>query len=241
MFGYAFLAFVAFNWKPLFNLLFSSSSVLDRFVYFDLNTNWQSLALYPLIFGVSWSVLYPWFNYSILWINRFAIDKQNSLQAASESKLIAEKRKLEYERNALQAQEEERILQQAKIDSDVKNIEDKDAQNEAMEKLAKLRRMRDLKDKAPGTLSDDDVQFLIRQMDEDNLELDSQTKEAISKALKRTIGQLNVEMIRLDENLRDAKILDRRSEVAEIELRKNDLQEKIENIENRLRNIPSDI
>ena len=58
--GSVILFFAVFNWRPIFYLLFSEQSVAIRLRFFEMNTNWYNLYLWPGIVGILAAVIAPW-------------------------------------------------------------------------------------------------------------------------------------------------------------------------------------
>jgi len=54
------LAFVAFNWRPLWYLVFAEQPVSIKFRFFEMNTSTVSLYVAPILFGLFFAVLTPW-------------------------------------------------------------------------------------------------------------------------------------------------------------------------------------
>lgn len=54
-------AWIIFNWKLIFFLLFSDKTVESKIVHIENNYfDWQHLILYPTIFVIFYSLLLPW-------------------------------------------------------------------------------------------------------------------------------------------------------------------------------------
>lgn len=58
--GSILLAAILINWQPFWYLLFSERPVLQKFRYFDANTDASSLFWWPIFFGLSAAMLVPW-------------------------------------------------------------------------------------------------------------------------------------------------------------------------------------
>ncbi|MDP5219648.1 hypothetical protein Q5Y75_20700 [Ruegeria sp. 2205SS24-7] len=52
--------FLAINWKPFWFLFFAKSTLLEKFAFFDSNTNIQTLLWYPLFVGLGLALALPW-------------------------------------------------------------------------------------------------------------------------------------------------------------------------------------
>lgn len=139
VFGYAFTGFLIVNWKPIFYVFFSNDSVLERFAFFDLNTTWLTIFIYPLSIGIALALLNPWVTFLFLWANQKAIYRRSTIEAKAESKVISLRKDLEDERNALYASRERKILERANIDQAVSEITDPKAKAEAEKQLSEIR------------------------------------------------------------------------------------------------------
>ena len=58
--GSILLAAILINWQPLWYLLFAERPILQKFRYFDANTDASSLFWWPIVFGLSAAMLVPW-------------------------------------------------------------------------------------------------------------------------------------------------------------------------------------
>lgn len=67
-FGSIALVFILVNWKPVFYLFFADTSVAVRLRFFEQNTDWYLLYLYPIVGGVLIAVIVPWVKLVGAWI-----------------------------------------------------------------------------------------------------------------------------------------------------------------------------
>lgn len=139
VFGYFFLSWVAFNWRPLFYLIMSDVIVDERFVYFDKYTNIYSLILFPFLSAIVIAIFYPWFNYVFLYLCQKPSDLRNYIQADSEHKLLIRKQKLQEARSELLATKEKELIGRAKRDEEVNEISDEKTKEKLQEEIDLLR------------------------------------------------------------------------------------------------------
>lgn len=152
LFGYVFFAFIIANWKPLFYLWISTTAVVDRFEYFDENTSPVSLLLVPLAAGVITSIAYPWVNVVLIWVNHFPTDLRNYLQANTENKFLMEKQRHEIVRKNYMALREDELIERAKRDQELEQIEDEAKREKLKEQLHEIREI------SPNEQSGDEIE-----------------------------------------------------------------------------------
>jgi hypothetical protein len=123
IFGYTFLAFLIYNWRPLFFLLFSDASVLARLTFFDMKTDEFSLFFMPIISGIVLTIVVPWVNlagaYAVAWPVRLF----RGLQDIEALKTSLHKAELEAK---LQLVIERKKIEEAKILDEAKGLENKE-------------------------------------------------------------------------------------------------------------------
>jgi len=143
LFGYYALSVMVINWKPMFNLLFSKKSTLDRILYFDTNTDFYSLVIYPLISSAFIVILYPWLNYLFLIICKKPTDLRNTIQAQSEHSLLIKKQEMEQLSSSLLSGKETELIERAKRDIELKEIENTEVREKLISEIEELRKERD--------------------------------------------------------------------------------------------------
>jgi hypothetical protein len=141
--GYFSFSFVAINWKPIFYLFTSSTDVLERFSYFETNTSFVTLLVHPLIISAVFALSYPWISLIFIFASIKPIELKNGVQAESESKLLAKKKRLEFARSELLSAEEAELIDRAKRDVELNKIEDDDVRKKLKEEIEGLRNERD--------------------------------------------------------------------------------------------------
>jgi hypothetical protein len=137
--GYFSIAFVISNWKAFFYLLASKPEILDKIKYFEANTDSTSLLWIPLLYSVLISFFYPWVNYFFLTMCNKPTELKNILQASSEHKVLVKKQELERLRTQLREARERDLINQAKIDSEIEEIEDSSVKEKLKEEITKVR------------------------------------------------------------------------------------------------------
>jgi len=134
---------VIFNWKPLFYLFFENEGVLERFAYFDGNSDLWSLLIKPVTLAAFLAVSYPWVNYLFLCLSAKPTDLRNSLQAKSEHNLLVKKQELEEARSLLLETAEKELIGRAQRDEELNQIEDAELREKLKSEIETLRNERD--------------------------------------------------------------------------------------------------
>lgn len=68
IFGSIAVAFVIFNWQPLFYLVFENAGATDKFNFFEANTTVKSKYVWPIIAGLIFATSAPWIAFASSWI-----------------------------------------------------------------------------------------------------------------------------------------------------------------------------
>jgi len=144
LFGYALLAFIAFNWAELLTLFMSEETIEDRIIIFNTLTDYKTLMLFPLFIAAGGAIIYPWINLAFLYICSVPTNLKNSLQAQSEHHLLVKKQELEKIRSELLAHQEEVLIDRAKRDVELENINNEEVRERTESEIRKLREEKDL-------------------------------------------------------------------------------------------------
>ena len=111
------LVFFALNWKEIFYVLVADTSVQIRLSYFEVNTDQNSLVVYPILGGISFALCLPWVNFLGSFFARIPVRLLKSMQGdeqqllrLSELKNAAE---LEHAKARLEQEKEQRVLDAA--------------------------------------------------------------------------------------------------------------------------------
>lgn len=119
------LAFVAVNWQPIWFVIWSDVEATERFLYFDENTNWQTLYLWPVIFGFLLGILGPWLRWFGSLVANYPTKKYREIEdkQASDLRIDAIARSIEEQnkRTDLQKASEEAELARAKSEEAADN------------------------------------------------------------------------------------------------------------------------
>lgn len=137
--GYFTLAFIAVNWKAIFYLLVEDKGAIDRISYFESNTNLFSLLVIPAIAAGIFSIIYPWINYFFLYLCIKPTELRNGLQARSEHNLLIVKQNLEEIRSAMLSSAERELIERAKRDEELNEIEDQEIKEKLKSEIEQLR------------------------------------------------------------------------------------------------------
>ncbi len=92
-------SFLAFNWKPVWFLIFAEVPIPEKFAFFDATTTSRSLYLWPILSGLIISLGLPWLKYAGAWCAAMPVRKLKTLQAdeASDQRVADYGRKTEEE------------------------------------------------------------------------------------------------------------------------------------------------
>lgn len=142
-FGYFLFAFMAINWKQLFYLIVHDGAVLERIDHFTRGTDLWSLILLPFILASAYSVIYPWLQLVFMLLSKKPTELKSSLQASSENNLLIKKQELEKSRRELLANTEKELIERAKRDEELEEIEDEDIKEKLKSEIEELRKQRD--------------------------------------------------------------------------------------------------
>ncbi|EZQ10221.1 hypothetical protein [Acinetobacter sp. Ver3] len=140
--GFFLLAFLAFNWRALFLLCFAKGTAQEKIFLFDDQTTFLSLIVFPIITAVAIMLVTPWLKVLFGWISRSAYERLNSQDLKREHKYLAEKNLLEQERSLELANKEKELIDQAKRDVDIEQINDENTREILRAEIDKLRQER---------------------------------------------------------------------------------------------------
>ncbi|MBO9445501.1 hypothetical protein [Ruegeria sp. R14_0] len=112
------ISFFAVNWQPIWYLLFADRPVRQKFLYFDANTSFFSLAVFPVLAGVILAMATPWLRTLGAWWAQRPNLRMNSIQhkAAHDLKvleILMETERVDAEAN-LQAKQERAKIEAAR-------------------------------------------------------------------------------------------------------------------------------
>lgn len=132
------LSFIVLNWQPIFFVLFSDDTVLDRFAYYDANTSLSSLLIWPIVAGLLLGLATPFLNYFGSYAAKWPTENWRLLQAESANAVLTRKAEMAAEREVASAEFKEAALREARASQAIKDAElDDSTREELEEKLAK--------------------------------------------------------------------------------------------------------
>lgn len=161
-FGYAVLAFIAFNWRGIFLLLVSTGSPAERLKLFDTETSFWSLAVFPLIVGALVAASTHWLRYVFLLVARKPLELIENSNLETEHRKFIRQSELEKVRTDLAAKRESELIDRAKRDESIAEISDESKKKELEKEIKKIRSERDIK------LSDKASELLLAAASEEN-------------------------------------------------------------------------
>jgi len=144
-FGYAFLAFVALNWRGFFLLLVSTGSPAERLQLFDAETSAWSLFVLPLVVGALVAASTHWLKYLFLIVAKKPLELIQNSNLEAEHKKVIRQAELEQVRTDLAAKRERELIDRAKRDESIAEISDVSKKRELEEEINKIRFERDVK------------------------------------------------------------------------------------------------
>lgn len=142
-FGYVLFSLVAFNWDSFFYLFFDNGAALTRIDYFKKETNWISVIIYPTITACAYTIFYPWLIYILTLSASKPNQLKNNLQIESEHNTLLKKQELENTRSQFFKEMEEELINRAKRDEDLGDIENEATKEKLKDEIDKLRAERD--------------------------------------------------------------------------------------------------
>ena len=142
-FGYALLVFIGLNWRAIFLLITTDGSPHDRLAEFDSYTNAWNLAFFPLLIGGLIAVASPWIRLAFSLISRRPFGHMDTILLTSEHIKTIKKTELEQARSKLFANKEAELIDRAKRDEAVLEIEDETLKAKLKQEIDALRLERD--------------------------------------------------------------------------------------------------
>lgn len=142
-FGYAFLAFFALNWRGIFLLFTMEATSIERLAAFDQQTNFWSLIFFPLLIGISVAIFSPWIKFVFQWLSISPLNKLDNLSLEAENKRLIKQNELEIARTQQSANREKELIDRAKRDEDVAEIDDEQTKEKLIAQIEKIRSERD--------------------------------------------------------------------------------------------------
>lgn len=138
-FGYYALAFIIFNWKPIFVLLFSELKVFEKFDFFSDNTNTKTLFVFPIVLSIVYAISYPWITFLFSYLIRKPIELKRTLDTRIEHNILIKKERLERTRAKYIDVEERKLIEEAKRQEEIQEISSKEIREDLQKRIFKLR------------------------------------------------------------------------------------------------------
>lgn len=142
-FGYALLAFIGLNWRGIFLLTVTSGNPQERLAAFDAQTSAWSLVVLPLLVGGLVTLASPWVRLGFGLLSKRPFEHIDNLHLDSEHKKTIRKTQLEQSRAAFFASKESELIERAKRDEEVLEIEDEQVKEKLKREIDALRRERE--------------------------------------------------------------------------------------------------
>lgn len=142
-FGYALLAFIGLNWRGIFLLTVTKGSPQQRLAAFDAQTDAWSLIVIPLIVGGLVTLVSPWVRLGFGLLSRRPFEHIDNLHLDSEHRKTIRKTQLEQSRADFFASKESELIERAKRDEEVLEIENEKVKEKLTKEIDALRRERE--------------------------------------------------------------------------------------------------
>jgi len=142
-FGYVLLSFIAINWRAFFVLSLSRGTPQARLSAFDIETSFVSLVAAPLLIGAGITLASPWIRYGVAYLSRKPQHLFDLIQLDSEHEKMLRKTVLERSRSEHFADRENELIDRAKRDSEIEDIENEELKARLSEQIEALRNERD--------------------------------------------------------------------------------------------------
>ncbi|MDP2519276.1 hypothetical protein Q8W33_11940 [Shimia thalassica] len=138
--GSVVLSFLAINWKVFFYLVFADRPVLQKFRYFDANTDNWSLFVSPILVGGAIALGLPFLNNLTHRVVSAPISRIRSRDEAYSHERLSQRNEWEVERNRAIEIFEKRLVAAAQIDQEIENtIEDEDVKEKLRKQIEEQR------------------------------------------------------------------------------------------------------
>ena len=174
-FGYAILAFIALNWRGFFLLVLSKGKPEEKLALFDAQTDVYTLLIYPLVIGAVVATTAHWLKFLFGVIERKPKELVENLHLEAEHKKTIKQSQLEQSRSDLFAVKENELINRAKRDEAVADIEDSETKEKLIKQLDSIRAERDMlsselqsKQQPENNLSKEAKEILVAASADDN-------------------------------------------------------------------------
>lgn len=142
-FGYSVLAFLGLNWRGIFLLFSLNGTAYERIHAFDLETSIYSLLLFPLLVGTAVALSSPWIRFFFAYFSRIPLELADNVSLNLEHRKAIRQAELERTRSDLFAVKEDELIERAKRDEKIAEIDNQEVQAKLNAQIEELRKERD--------------------------------------------------------------------------------------------------
>jgi len=122
--GSVLIAFTIINWKAIFFVVFSASTAVEKFEFFDQQTTVWTLLYAPIAVGLVLGLASPWISLFGAWAASQPVQQQRILTDRLASERLFQRAKLAKARELEQTVLEETLIDRAKRDQEIDSIDD---------------------------------------------------------------------------------------------------------------------
>lgn len=141
-FGYAVIAFFALNWQGVFLLLVSDGTAIERIAEFEKETSTLTLLVLPLIVAALVAASTHWVKYIFERVSSKPLELIAELSLEAEHKRTIKQTELEQSRAKLFEVKEQEIIDRAKRDEAIAELDD-ESKKKVEAEIEQLRKTRD--------------------------------------------------------------------------------------------------
>lgn len=142
-FGYSLVALLVLNWRAIFLLFMLDAPANERIAIFEQETSFWTIVALPLLAGAVFAILTPWSRYVFEHLSQKPFSLRDRLQINADHQRTILQTELEEARSELFGQKEEELIDRARRDDEIANIEDEEVKQRLVSELAALRAERD--------------------------------------------------------------------------------------------------
>jgi len=168
LFGYFLLSFVSLNWKGLYYLAFAGDKVtaLEKIQYFHDYTNLWTTLFWPFVIAIIFICAQPWVRYLTFLVSDMPNRKNSLLQLKTEHDLIVERQALEKTRSDIALGKEDELIERAKRDKAVSDIDDETIRGDLQAQINELRMERDAVKRTENAATPKELMEFAKQLRE---------------------------------------------------------------------------
>jgi len=202
--GYVVLAFVAINWRELSLLIFSPSPLVYKLALFDETTTAWGLFVLPSFAGIAYVVITPWLHVFSVAVSGYPVRLRRKLLDDAQQEVELRKQEYEQLRTEALANREKEVIDRAKRDADVSEIDDEEVRTKAESDLKWLRgAYKDTNERTQQIqLGMSILKELVTIIETTRLELPAPESSTFSKHLVKLVGYEELMKTRPDFKVR---------------------------------------